>query len=179
MPVTHGPRNFYIGRYPAGLLDLLGAKVNGQTPHQLNEQVSATVDLLPFITSQRRDVVEGSVLLNAVGPFADASGPPVGTLVPNDEFWLVWSFSSQPSATLGAGTTAFWQCFMTRGDGSAEGLVLGTEVTGGAGTFPHAFAATVPFWMKPGQSLGIWSRALTLGIAPTILLRALVTKFKI
>lgn len=72
-----------IQRPPWGLLDLIGAKSNGQNPNQLSDMVSATIELTPWeLVGRSLDVVA----VNAGATMRDSSA---SLKVPSNELWLI------------------------------------------------------------------------------------------
>lgn len=80
-----GPQD--IQRYPRGLIDLLGMRATGETPHQLAMSTSPQLELLDFYLADRCVGVTftGSAAVTALGNLTFT-----GSTVPQGEMWLLY-----------------------------------------------------------------------------------------
>lgn len=76
-----------IQRYPRGLIDLLGMRATGDTPHQLAQEQTGIVDCTDYYTNDRMQTRNGatSIAINATGTFAFVNVAPSA-----GEMWLVY-----------------------------------------------------------------------------------------
>lgn len=80
-----------IQRYPTSLVDLLGMRSTGDTPHELAQQVALTLDGLDYYLINRKVNFTGaSAAANAVGQILTFAGLPT---VPPGQVWAVYSWS--------------------------------------------------------------------------------------
>lgn len=92
-----GPQT--ISRLPTGLLDLLGMKGTGDTPHELAAYLQSNVDLTDLYLSDRVSFLLGSPTITGVGFVG-------GSPVPDGQVWLVQGLSLQSNpVTAGASVT--------------------------------------------------------------------------
>lgn len=79
-----------IQRYPMGVVDLLGMKSTGDTPHVLDQAVRLNLDALDYYLWPRKVSFTGQSSSNAtaVGQIMDFLGIP---LVPAGQLWAVYS----------------------------------------------------------------------------------------
>lgn len=80
-----GPQD--IQRYPRGLIDLLGMRATGDTPHQLGSQVAGTLELLELYLNDR---MVPNAAAAAAPPAAIGNVQIPGLVVPDRELWLVF-----------------------------------------------------------------------------------------
>lgn len=86
-----------IQRYPRGLIDLLGMRATGDTPHLLDNSVGGSLEMLEFYLADRLvpNAAQASAAVTVVGDL-----PISGLIVPARELWLIYE------CTLTSGTTA-------------------------------------------------------------------------
>lgn len=91
-----------IQRYPSGLLDFLGMQSTGDTPHELAQELRASLDLTDLYLSDRLRAASagGAVAITATG--YQAGG--VQTVCPSGENWLVYGMG-MTSVAITAGAT--------------------------------------------------------------------------
>ena len=80
-----GPQD--IQRYPRGLIDLLGMRATGDTPHQLGQMTVAQLDLLDMYLADRcfAQTFTGAGAYVALGNIVFT-----GAVVPQGEMWLLY-----------------------------------------------------------------------------------------
>ena len=83
-----GPQD--IQRYPKGLIDLLGMRATGETPHTLGQDIRGSLELLDLYVIDRCVEISGStgIAVPGVGVQTFASGT-----VPAGELWLLYQVS--------------------------------------------------------------------------------------
>lgn len=163
-----------IQRFPLGLLDIFGMQSSGDTPTQLNEQVSGVLELgrmymLPR-GENRQAVVTGV-----------ANGTPavVPLIVPVGEAWVLWNVSARVNS-LAAGSITVQPCIVRSRNpaGGAAGLFALAP--------PEAIAAAneavAPSWnglevLLPGD--GITVNVVRSSAAQNISLSAFLTVLKV
>lgn len=152
-----------INRIPPGLLSLLGIKGTGLNPVLLADELRPIIDTTQAyyaaVSQPYQDVATG---LTAVGFFGGTiSSPPPG------ELWVFPSATVGFGAALAAGTT--YKVRLAVGQlGSGEILHTGPGVAEGTvGSRPIAPDAG-PLYVRPGETLGVWVEAVTLGTAAPV-----------
>lgn len=98
-----------IQRFPTGLLELLGMKGTGDTPHELASNISGSLDLMGAYLAQRRVSIAGQ---SAIAMTGNGSYSAIGMLVPATELWFVYNVSVRLTPnTAAASSIRFWGGF--------------------------------------------------------------------
>lgn len=143
-----------IQRFPAGLLELLGAKISGWTPGDIARDLTLSVDMLEMFGMA---TVRQASAQNA----AAAEGDSVTVTVPDTEWWLLYAldmtYVKTATATLFVGSlriapsgiNADW---VHLASGPVPLQVFGS--TAGTGASPVcAFVPSRPWLLPPGTRL--------------------------
>jgi hypothetical protein len=147
-----------IQRYPTGLLDFLGMQSTGDTPHELAQELRASVDLGDLYLSDRLRTVSAG----GSGPITTTSYLAGGlqTIVPAGETWLVYS-AYVTSTPVTAGATI-------KGN-----LAIFRQTAGQVQILPASFSVLAaelilcsqiwerPMVMRPGDQLSLYIGATT------------------
>jgi hypothetical protein len=118
-----GPQD--IQRFPRGLVDLLGMRATGDTPHTLAQSTVGMIEMLDLYTNDRLQTasLNLSVAINAIGQATF-----LNSQVPPGELWLIYQATllCQPTA---AATALKVAAGIRRGgpNGSPSGVQLVTE----------------------------------------------------
>jgi len=173
------PRPF--NRLPRGLLGLLDAKVGGQNPQELTDELRPVLEMFPFYHAQFRDALSGQTAGNAVvGTNSLATGSLTGP--PADELWWVEHYAVKMDAGLAAGNGVILMPSMlsvsSSGGPSIPILLNSARNVANQIGWIAAAAADRPFLMIPGDVLGAWVEWIS-GIATTITGFAHVARIKI
>lgn len=83
-----GPQD--IQRYPRGLIDLLGMRATGETPHKLAQDMSGVLELLELYLNDR---LTPNASASAGNIIATGDVPITGLTVPEREMWLIWEMT--------------------------------------------------------------------------------------
>lgn len=126
-----GPQD--IQRYPRGLIDLLGMRATGETPHKLAQENSGTLEMLEFYLNDR---MVPNAAAAAAPPAAIGSVQIPGLVVPDRELWLVSEMTFYIAAIAVATALKF------------TGGVLRNRGSG------NVFSALVPSITVPAQEAG-------------------------
>lgn len=115
-----GPQD--IQRYPRGLIDLLGMRATGETPHKLAQDVAGTLELLELYLNDR---MVPNASASAAPPAAIGSITVPGLTVPDRELWLVFELTFYTGAIAPATTYAFTGGVLrNRGSGNVFNALL-------------------------------------------------------
>lgn len=172
---------FRFDRYARGLLSLLDSKGQGRTPQLIEEAIRGGLDLTDFYAAAIREVITGTA--GATAGALDKGWNPAtnsGTLlVPQDELWLMESFTATGGANLAAGTTY-------RGLAAAALDVAGlglfsladspTQFTVGERMFYSSHRRVL---LLPGMAPGVWCNHFIAGTAQAVTCYAHVARLKI
>lgn len=79
-----------IQRYPRGLIDLLGMRATGDTPHKLGQENVGTLELLEFYLNDR---MVPNASASAAPPAAIGVVPITGLTVGSREMWLLYELT--------------------------------------------------------------------------------------
>jgi len=140
-----------INRVPAGLLGLLDAKTQGQTPQDSSGVLSPTIDLTPNYLA---NIPYTAGLANEV---STTIGLKAILEVPAGELWYVYAVSSEVVASAASQVLTGVPCIIVPGAGGATnyvplttcGLVL--QNPGAAlDSRVHAVSFSVPLLVNPG-----------------------------
>jgi hypothetical protein len=152
-----GPQD--IQRYPKGLIDLLGMRATGDTPHQLAQQTIGNLGLLDFYLSDRCEVLDTPtpIALPGLGTISFQN-----STVPAGQAWLIYEASVivPPIAAL-AGLRTTPLIFRTN-TAAAFGVQIAptmtcatTEGNMSGSHFEH------PLLAQAGQSFGLYTSIFT------------------
>lgn len=83
-----GPQD--IQRYPRGLIDLLGMRATGDTPHKLAPEISGGIEMLELYVNDRMipNASAGAAPVAALGNYQIP-----GLVVPDRELWLIFELT--------------------------------------------------------------------------------------
>lgn len=145
-----------IQRFPKGLIDLLGMRATGDTPHQLAQQTIPTLEVTDYYLSDR--VVGLSV--QPAGPLA-ATGfvSAVNSAVPAGEQWLVYS-AAMILPAIAAATAIKTALVIRRAFAAYQVLAATGQVPAGEG-FIGGITFERPMIMRSGDDLGFFTTNLT------------------
>lgn len=154
---------FNVGRYPLGLLELLGSKANGTTPSLVADIIQPVVDTTEFFAQSVNRLVGTSIApIGAIG-FAPA-GPLV--LVPEGELWRVRHFSVYRTAALAALTTYRFSPAVRNTADVTQIMVSPSVQSFTAGEQPSLGWDIPGHWLVPaGWHFGIFVQNVILGAA--------------
>jgi hypothetical protein len=160
-----GPQD--IQRFPRGLIDLLGMRATGETPHQLGPSTVGQIELTDmYLLDRCRTFQISTGVLAATG---NTLFP--GTSVPNGEQWFVYELSYQ-IPTIAAATAIQTNLCVYRSQASTNlPLALGPAQTVPASTgTAWGIHFEKPLIMTAGQSLGVYVSQITgaPGVAPQL-----------
>lgn len=165
-----------IQRVPIGLLDHLGIKSTGDNPSILTDSVIPVVDLTPMYLINRWEYINTTTAVaGAVGVVTAAA--PADLQVPNGQLWVVQDFSVR-SAAMPAGTTyRLTLC----GFNAQTGIPFAFAPIAQTTTVGEAVAINWagPIIIRPGEALGLFVQALTLGVAQAFFVSGRVAKLTI
>jgi len=152
-----GPQD--IQRYPRGLIDLLGMRATGDTPHQLGKDISGSLELLELYLNDR------------LTPNASAAGAAVtvvgdlniaGLTVPARELWLVFECSLSSTTTAAAtGFTATAGVLRNRGSGNVYSAWTAPVTVGASSQASSGTKFTRPALMLPGDLCNVRVASVT------------------
>lgn len=91
-----------IQRRPIALLDILGMKGTGDTPHLVAPDMQTVYDTTDLYLSDRMDNIQGAVVVGAATGFLPV---PVASYVQPTECWFVYSLHAIGAAGVTAGAT--------------------------------------------------------------------------
>lgn len=154
-----GPQS--IQRYPTGLIDLLGMRATGDTPHEIANIIGGSIDLLNLyaidrLVCRQSGTAIAIAALGYLGINTAPIGPPPGTL------WLIYhgAISCVPvaaGATLGCSLVIRRQAGVNIYD--QIGPALDMVATQGGHASEHFWDA--PLLMRPGDEFGVWTHTFT------------------
>jgi len=154
------PGDQKIQRYPTGLIDLLGMRATGETPHNLAQDISASVDALDFYLWDRRVTLVGQspVAISAVGWLANTTG---ATTIPQGEMWMLYDCSLRLPPIAAATAISISLVVQRQGPAAAwfpltEEMVLPAS-TGGL----RGFKRDQPLLLQPGDQFGTYCSSIT------------------
>jgi hypothetical protein len=149
-----------IQRLPYGLVDLLGMKGSGDTPHSLAENIAVTLaDGADYYLAPRRVVLQGDTAINiaATGFFAA-----VGIAPSAGEVWLVYNVTlSLNNATAAATALKIWGTYVKSSTATLDCQITDQLVLGATdwGSTYRQFER--PQLFLPGDSFGVRCGSLT------------------
>ena len=149
-----------IQRLPYGLVDLLGMKGSGDTPHTLNENIAVTLaDGADYYLAPRRSILQGDTAINiaATGYFAA-----VGLAPAAGEIWLVYNVTcSVNNATAAATALKIWGGYVKSSTASLDCQITEQLVLGASDWGSTSRQFERPQVFLPGDSFGVRCGALT------------------
>ena len=158
-----GPQD--IQRYPKGLIDLLGMRATGDTPHQLASSTSASIDLLDYYLADRCEVFETptAIALPGLGGISF-----LNAVVPAGQTWLIYDLSVLVPPIAAAAslrtTPVIYRTATTATLGNAIAPTMTLATTEGNMSGSHF---EIPLMALAGQSFGLYTSIYT-GVPNTI-----------
>jgi hypothetical protein len=151
---------FDIQRFPKGLLDFLGLKATGDTPHTLEGSVRGQINLDRYYLVDRVVAIQPSVTITANGFFTAA----VAT-VPPGEMWL--PLGLRISATFAALTSMQWCPSTRRALGGGQMMLTNfiSAIASVTNECTYTWGELVPF--MPGDAFGVYAQQTVLGANPS------------
>lgn len=150
-----------IQRYPTGLIDLLGMRATGETPHQLDGNIGADIDVTDLYLFDRRvtQVGQSPVAIGAIGFLANSTG---ATTIPQGEMWLLYDCSLRVPA-IAAATALTLSLVVQRSSGGTSAwlpltdqLVLPASTGGLIG-----YRRDAPVLLQAGDQFGTYCTNVT------------------
>jgi hypothetical protein len=152
---------FDIQRIPKGLLDFLGLKATGDSPHTLEMSVRGQISLDRYYLADRSQNIAPTIAITANGYFTPATA-----IVPAGEMWLPMAL--RVSATNAAATSYQWAPAYRRAIGAGNSFQLTNLISAIASVTNEAvyiWDGLVPF--LPGDTFGCYVQQSILGANPT------------
>lgn len=148
-----------IQRFPVALLDLLGMKGTGDTPHTIAGDISLGLDITDLYLAQRRTVVTGQTAIPMTGTGSFAA---VGALVPSGELWVVYGVTATLATPTAAATALRYWAAYTHYSSSLIGLTDSVSVGANDNAAvtrvyekPAIFVPGDQFWLQTGAATGV------------------------
>ncbi|MGB8853051.1 MAG: hypothetical protein WCC69_05740 [Pirellulales bacterium] len=152
-----GPQD--IQRYPRGLIDLLGMRATGETPHKLAQDMGGVLELLELYLFDRM-VPNASTAVGAIAAVGDSNIP--GLTVPSREIWLVFEISLSSTTTAPAtGFTATAGILRNVGSGNVYNALTPPVVVGASAQASHGMKFDRPVLAGPGALFNVRCSAIT------------------
>lgn len=153
-----GPQD--IQRYPRGLIDLLGMRATGDTPHQLGASTNAVLEMLDFYLNDR---LEFNTQTLSAAPAALGNFQFPNTVVPQGQMWAVYDYTVNCGGAIAVATAMKFSPVIFRnqslvGNAAAYGPAI-SVAAGENGLGGIRFER--PNLVMPGQSFGIQVSAIT------------------
>ncbi len=149
-----------IQRYPRGLIDLLGMKSTGDTPHQLGGQIAGELDMLDWYLNDRLEVLSTTI---AVAPAALGNFQFQNSTVPQGEMWAVYDVAVNCGGVVAAAASIIFTPVIFRNQSLVGNAVAaGFQTT--AATGQNILSGThysQPTLVLPGQSFGVQVQGIT------------------
>jgi len=149
-----------IQRFPKGLIEILGMRATGDTPAQLAQDVSGSIDLIDhYLLDRTQDKLLTSISIPAVGEInmgvAGVAGPLPGFI------WLVYDLAVRlPTPAAASSIQCVWGIQRTAGAMTMlQGLRSPVVLPGD--TFDAAIHFEKPLIMRPGDVVGVATRIFT------------------
>lgn len=152
-----GPQD--IQRYPRGLIDLLGMRATGDTPHQLGPNIVGVLELLELYLNDRLvpNASAAGAAVTAVGDLNIA-----GLTVPSREIWLVYECSLSSGTTAAAtGFTATAGVLRNRGSGNVYSAWTPPVTVGASSQASVGIKFDRPALMLPGDLVNVRVASVT------------------
>lgn len=145
-----------IQRVAVGLTDLLGLRATGDSPHQIGQEVRATLEMLDLYTAYRVEFLQGATANVAALGFLTSS---IGA-VPNGEMWLVYQIGYFSGAFAAATDCRFAGSLQRQGVSNpmpfTDTFTVTTAGQAAAGVmFPR------PIVMMPRDQIGVTIASIT------------------
>lgn len=152
-----------IQRLPYGLVDLLGMKGSGATPHALNPSIAVTLaDAADYYLAPRREILTA---LSAVAFAAVGWVSAVGLGPASGEAWLVYNVTASVNQATAAATAVKFAGTISKQAGGSQDVQVTETVTLGATDWDgRSRVFERPLIMLPGDVLGF--RVFTITGAP-------------
>jgi len=152
-----GPQD--IQRYPRGLIDLLGMRATGDTPHQLGQNISGSLELLELYLNDRL-IPNASAAAGVIAAVGDLNI--AGLTVPARELWLVFEASLSSTTTAGAtGFTATMGVLRNRGSGNVYSAWIPPVTVGALAQASSGIKFSRPAILLPGDLMNVRTVAIT------------------
>jgi hypothetical protein len=153
-----GPQD--IQRYPRGLIDLLGMRATGDTPHQLAAQTMPNIDLLDFYLNDRCEVFSAAI---AVAPAALGNFQFAGSAVPQGQMWALYDVTVNCGGVVAAAASITFSPVIFRNQAVVgNGVVVGPVTTATTGqNLASGSHFERPNLIIAGQSFGVQVHAIT------------------
>ena len=145
-----------IQRLPKGLIDLLGMRATGDTPHQLAQSTIAQLEVTDYYLSDR---VVGLSVQPAAALAATGFSLGVGSAVPAGEQWMVYS-AAIIVPTIAAATALKTSLVIRRAFAAYQVLVATPQIPASEG-FIGGVTFERPMVMRSGDDLGCFTVNLT------------------
>jgi len=152
-----GPQD--IQRYPKGLIDLLGMRATGDTPHQLSQLLLPTLDQLDYYLFDRCEALTANTSI-AVPGIGNVTF--VGTTVPQNQLWMLYDYSVIIPTTAAASAIKATAGVFRGGNGASNFVGLVPQLSAGAleGDCKSAHF-TQPVVIGPGQIFSLQCTTFT------------------
>jgi hypothetical protein len=148
-----------IQRFPVGLLEMLGMKGTGDTPHQLGADISGGLDLTSLYLAQRRVTLSANT---GVAMVANTTYNLTSLTVPSGEIWFVYGATARLTGSTAAATAIrFWLAW-SRANAATTPIALADAASVGAldnGTSARIYE--FPAVQLPGDMYHIMTGAVT------------------
>jgi hypothetical protein len=151
-----GPQD--IQRYPRGLIDLLGMRATGETPHQLGKDLAPVLEQLDlYLLDRQRQIQTSTTTVSSLGNLLFPS-----MTVPSGELWFVYEITLQiPAVAAASSVRAMLAVYRSQ---TGTNLPLGVAPSIDALAL-QANAIGVhfekPLLMTPAQSIGVFTSFVT------------------
>jgi hypothetical protein len=150
-----------IQRLPTGLLDILGMQSTGDTPHSLEQSVSATLDTTELYLMDRfARRIEQTAVIAAAGTFI--AGLPTATpLGPQPgEQWMLYGVTVTSTA-LAAATNISYVFSLSRTSLGGTQYLSSKQSVANPDVFGQGQLWERPMILRPGDQLGIAATLVT------------------
>ncbi len=151
-----GPQD--IQRYPRGLIDLLGMRATGDTPHQLSQQTTGILELTDYYLNDRLEAVTSS-------PSAVIAGTGITNfqlVVPAREMWAVYEYSVTLTPIAAASTLRFAPGYFRSPEAASRFVTVTPSVTCLASEGNSAgIHFERPLLLLPGTIFGVYVSLFT------------------
>lgn len=148
-----------IQRYPRGLIDLLGMRATGDTPHMLAGDIGGSLEMLEFYLADRL-VPNAAAAGAAVTVVGDLAIP--GLIVPARELWLIYECTLTSGTTAAAtGFTATAGLLRNVGSGNVYSALTDPTVVGASSQANIGAKFERPVLALPGSQFNVRVSAVT------------------
>jgi hypothetical protein len=138
-----------VQTFPLAMQALLGLKGDGP-PNILSDNVSPVIDFTTFYALQKRE----TVLLTQIAGVVISSQVFSDGTVPSGEIWYVWAFTTSVAIPV-AGALKYSPIFVSTTSVSVS------PARAGLASERLCISSAAPFWMTPGDSLGVFVEQVT------------------